>query len=600
MSKKRVVAFLLCGAMIFGTLPLSAEGESRIYKDRENIVSTGVDLSAPTTLTIAKPTKAVTTTAEKYYITGSSDPAQSLTVNGVPVEYRGQLGSFGMQVNLALGVNTFHIKNGTVTKTVTITREQGDSVSKTTKLTAAKPTANDYAFAGEYTLTCTAPSGATVTARVDGKTVPLEQTVATAEDGVPATYKGSVLLETGDSNKTIDSIRYTLTFNGQTTTVDSAGSLTLFPEGSNPTVEINQNSTTVYEKNDISSNFVAMLNQGAQDKIVEMDDKLAKLSLGGWVKKDFIDIVEGNPSISNRVKGQNYEVTADGEYLTLYGSVPSVFKSYMNSEKVYLRFYNMRGVTSFSVSDSDLFEKVQVSSDSRSTTIELYSKEANGLLGYDVRYNEDGSITIFFNGKPELGSEEQPLEGVTVVVDAGHGGSDPGALGVLNGSFGPTEDDITMAHAIAVQKRLESLGATVVLSVPQDLPQNEKMILHQRVQLTREAEADFFVSLHCNSVGGTANDLKAQGSEVYYYENVSRSFAQAVVSALTESTGRNLRGTYYSNYFVNRNTICPGFLLEMGFISNPAEYDQLRSEDSLFATANAVAEGILNFLDSDQ
>ncbi|MBE6898733.1 MAG: N-acetylmuramoyl-L-alanine amidase, partial [Ruminococcaceae bacterium] len=55
-------------------------------------------------------------------------------------------------------------------------------------------------------------------------------------------------------------------------------------------------------------------------------------------------------------------------------------------------------------------------------------------------------------------------------------------------------------------------------------------------------------------------------------------------------------GTYYSNYFVNRNTTCPGFLLEMGFVSNPKEYDQLRSEDSLFATANAVADGILNFL----
>lgn len=599
MSKKAVAALLLCGIMVFGALPVSAEGDSRSYNDRESIVNTGVDLSAPTTLTIAKPTKAVTTTAEKYYITGSSDPAQSLTINGITVEDRGQFGSFGMQVDLALGVNTFTVNNGGVTKTVTITREKGDSVVKTTKLTSAKPTANDYAFAGEYTLTCTAPSGATVTATVDGKTVQLEQTVATAEDGVPATFKGAVTLTTDGGNKIIDSIRYTLIFNGQTTTVDSAGSLTLFPEGSSPTVEINQNSTTIYEKNDTSSNFVAMLNQGAQDKIVEMGDNLAKLSLGGWVKKEFIDIVEGNPSISNRVSGQDYEVTDSGEYLTLYGTVPSVFKSYMNSEKVYLRFYHMKGVTSFSVKNSELFEKAQVSSDSVSTTIELYSKEADNLLGYDVRYNEDGSITIFFNGKPDLDSEEQPLEGVTVVVDAGHGGADPGALGVLNGTFGPTEDDITMAHAIAVQKRLESLGATVVMSVPQDLAQNEKVVLHERVQLTRDVEADFFVSLHCNSVGGTANDLKSEGSEVYYYENVSRSFAQDVVSALTASTGRNLRGTYYSNYFVNRNTTCPGFLLEMGFVSNPTEYDQLRSEDSLFATANAVAEGILGFLDRD-
>ena len=590
-KKKALVSLLLCGAMIFGALPVSAEG--RTYDDREEIVKTGIDLTAPTTLTIAKPLEEVTTTAAKYYITGSSDPEKNLTVNGVAVEDRGRFGSWGVQVNLAVGKNVFTINNGGTTQTVTLTREKSDSgAAKTTKLTAAKPTANDYAFAGEYTLTCTAPSGAKVTAKVGSQTVELEQAVATAEDGVPATYKGTVLLEEGS----IDSVIYTLSFNGQSSTVESAGSITVFAADAKPTVRINQNSTTVYESNDTSSNFVAMLNEGATDKILELGDNLAKLSLGGWVKKEFIDIVEGDASIENKIEKVSWELGEGGESLTLQGSVASTFKSYMNSEKVYLRFYNMKGVSNFNVDKSELFERVQVSSDSRSTTIELYCKEADSVLGYDVRYNEDGSITVFFNAKPQLGSEDLPLEGVTVVVDAGHGGADPGALGVLNAAFGPTEDDITMAHALAVQKRLESLGANVIMSVPTTLPQNEKVVLHERVQITRDAEADFFVSLHCNSVGGSANDLKSEGSEVYYYENVSRDFAKDVLTALTENTGRNLRGTYYSNYFVNRNTTCPGFLLEMGFVSNPKEYDQLRSEDSLFATANAVADGILNFL----
>ena len=590
-KKKALVSLLLCGAMLFGALPVSAEG--RIYDDRDEVVKTGIDLSAPTTLTIAKPLKAVTTTATKYYITGSSDPDRNLTVNGADVEDRGQFGSWGVLVNLAVGKNVFTVNNGGTTQTVIITREKGDSaVAKTTKLTAAKPTADDCAFTGEYTLSCTAPSGAKVSAKVGSQTVELEQTAATAEDGVPATYKGTVLLEEGR----IDSIDYTMTYNGQSSTVKSAGTLLVFEAGTHPTVTINQNSTTIYESNDTSSNFVAMLNKGAMDKIVEMGDTLAKLSLGGWVKKEFIDIVEDNPSIDNKISKVTWELGEGGEYMILNGTVASTFKSYMNSEKVYLRFYNMYGVDNFSVKKSELFDKVQISSDSRSTTIELYTKEADSVLGYDVRYNEDGTITVFFNEKPKIGTAEQPLKGVTVVVDAGHGGADPGALGVLNAAFGPTEDDITMAHALALQKRLESLGASVIMSVPTTLPQSKKVVLHERVQITREAEADFFVSLHCNSVGGTANDLKSKGSEVYYYENISRDFAKDVVSALSEQTGRDLRGTYYSNYFVYRNTTCPGFLLEMGFVSNPKEYDHLRSEDSLFATANAVSDGILNFL----
>ena len=585
---------LLACSVLMGTLPASAEG--RTYDDKEKITNTGVDLSTATTLTVAKPASAVTTTEEKYYITGTSDPSKSLTINGAAVEARGELGTYGMQVSLAIGVNTFVIQNGGETKTATITREQAPSVTKTTKLTAAKPTFDDLAFAGEYTLTCTAPSGAEVSAKVGSQTVKLEQVAATAEDGVPAVYKGSLILEAnGEENRVIPSVIYTLNRDGQISTVESAGNLTILPSGSTPTVQVNQNSSTVYEKDDLGSNFVAMLNAGAQDKIVEMGDTLAKLSMGGWIKKEFVDLVEGDPAVTNRIESVAYEAGEGGEYLTLYGTVPSVFKSYMNSEKVYLRFYHMKGITNVPLTDSELFEKAQVSAEEDSLTLELFCREQDNLLGYDVRYNEDDSITIFFNAKPQVSSGEQPLKGVTVVVDAGHGGMDPGALGVLNGK-GPNEDDITMAHAIALQKRLESLGATVVMTVPQNLSQQEKVVLHERVEITRQAEADFFVSLHCNSVGGTANDLKSKGSEVYYYENISRSFAQSAVSSLAENTGRDLRGVYYSNYFVTRNSLCPGILMEMGFVSNPEEYDALRSADSLWYTANGVADAILSFL----
>lgn len=591
----RIKSLLLCGvlscAMLMGSLPVAAE--SRIYEDKEQITATGIDLSTTKELTIAKPTKNVTTTASSYYITGTSDPEKWLTINGTTVERRGELGSYGMKVELAVGKNVFTVNNGGVTKSVTITREKAPDVSKTTKLTNAKPTANDYAFAGEYVLSCTAPSGATVSAKIAGQNVTLEQVAATAEEGVPAVFKATVELEAGEY-----SISYNLKYNGAVSTVNADGKLTVFEKGNPPTMEINQNSTTVYEKNDTASNFIAMLNQGARDEVLEFDGNLAKLSMGGWVKKEFLDIVDGDPEILNQVSGQTYEVTDSGEYLTLHGSIPSVFKSYMNSAKVYLRFYNMKGVTAIDVENSRLFEKAEVHSDGNSVTIEMLCREQGNVIGYDVRYNEDGSITVFFNEKPQIGSEEKPLENVTVIVDAGHGGMDPGALGVLEGK-GPTEDDITMAHALAAQKRLESLGAKVILSVPQNLSQQKKVVLHERVEITREVEADFFISLHCNSIGGSANDLAAEGSEVYYYENISRQLSEDVVKAIAENCGRNYRGTYYSNYFVNRNTTCPGMLVEMGFVSNPKEYDNLRSGDSLFYTANAVADAILNFMETE-
>lgn len=590
-------AMMLCSML---TVPAYADGENNVNKynfnDKEEITNTGIDLSNPKLLNIAKPAKDITTTAEKYTITGTSDPNYSLTINGEKIENRGEQGSWGVRVSLEMGVNTFTVKNGKFVQTVKITRQKAETnVAKTTRITNVTPTYDDFAFEGEYVLKCTAPSGAKVTAKIDGKTVELKQVAATAENGVPAIYKAVVNLKANkNSNKVIPYVTYKMTFNGQVSEIASFGNITVLPANSNPTVEITQHATSVYEKNDTTSNFVSTLNAGARDKIVECDGDLVKLSMGGWVKKEFLKIVEGNPKILNVVKSTSFEIGKGGEYLTLKGDVPSTFRAYMDGEKVWIKFNNMKGIKNIPLKNSKLFSKTVVTSDSKSTTIEFYLKEKNSLLGYDITYNDDGSIRIFFNAKPKLGSKALPLKNVTVVVDPGHGGMDPGALGVLNGT-GTVEDEINMAHAIALQKRLESLGAKVVVTVPQDLSEDKKIVLHDRVDITRNAEADFFVSLHCNSTAGE-NELKASGSEVYYYEDVSQNFSQSVISNLSAESERNLRGTYYSNYFVTRNSICPALLLEMGFISNPKEYDDLCSKDSLWQCANAVSTAILDAL----
>ena len=153
-----------------------------------------------------------------------------------------------------------------------------------------------------------------------------------------------------------------------------------------------------------------------------------------------------------------------------------------------------------------------------------------------------------------------------------------------------------MANSLAVEKRLESLGATVIMTVPTDFSNERKVELTDRYQIALDSHADFFVSLHCNSVGGTANDLKPNGTEIYYYENDSKTFADVLLNNLINYTGRTSRGTIYSNYYVTRNTQCPSLLVEMGFVTNPVEYDNMRSGSHIFKTANAVGDSILDYL----
>ena len=204
---------------------------------------------------------------------------------------------------------------------------------------------------------------------------------------------------------------------------------------------------------------------------------------------------------------------------------------------------------------------------------------------------KDNVTTIYCKYRPSLsGDSSRPLAGIIVALDAGHGGTDPGALGIMNG-LGVDESDITADTAIAVKKRLESLGAQVLLSGSGT--SDQKIEFGPRMNPAYEGKADFFLSLHCNSIGTNQNGLKPKGVEIYYYESNAKAFSNTLLNHIVAETGRASRGAKFSNYRVTLNSYAPSVLVEMGFISNPVEYDEICSPEGQFKTANAVADAIL-------
>ena len=153
-----------------------------------------------------------------------------------------------------------------------------------------------------------------------------------------------------------------------------------------------------------------------------------------------------------------------------------------------------------------------------------------------------------------------------------------------------------MAHALVLENRLESLGAEVILAVQPDQDNSQKVEMTDRVEMARENEADFYISLHCNSIDASANGLKPSGTEIYYYENNSKLLADDMLEKITEYNDRDARSVIYGNFYVTRNPLCPSMLVEMGFISNPVEYDELCSPDSMYQTANAIADALIDYV----
>jgi N-acetylmuramoyl-L-alanine amidase len=171
----------------------------------------------------------------------------------------------------------------------------------------------------------------------------------------------------------------------------------------------------------------------------------------------------------------------------------------------------------------------------------------------------------------------------TVVVDAGHGGDDPGTIGV-----GRTyEKDINLEVARKVAAQLEQRGVAVIMTRTQD----RFIELEERADIANRHNADLFVSIHADS----APNPDIQGFTIYVARDASseaRKAAQTISRALS-GTGSDTRGIREADYRVLVRTVCPAVLVELGYLSNAADARQLRDGAFQNRLAQAIADGIL-------
>ena len=169
-----------------------------------------------------------------------------------------------------------------------------------------------------------------------------------------------------------------------------------------------------------------------------------------------------------------------------------------------------------------------------------------------------------------------------ILIDAGHGGTDYGAIrGSIN------EKDIVLDVAKMVQKELKKLGHTVIMTRDEDV----YVSLQDRVDLSERENADIYISIHVNS----SVKPEIEGIETHYYHQESLDLAQAVHESLINNLQPFDRGLFKSKFYVINHTIMPAILCEIGFISNEEEQKLLVTDKRKQQTAKAIVEGVLRY-----
>ena len=207
------------------------------------------------------------------------------------------------------------------------------------------------------------------------------------------------------------------------------------------------------------------------------------------------------------------------------------------------------------------------------------------------------------NGVPvENGREQAENRGESqkvVVLDAGHGGSDPGKIGVS----GTKEKDINLSVTYKTKELLEQNGITVVLTRTEDQglsdasAKNKKLSdLEQRCRIINESGAAFAVSIHQNSY----SDPSVRGAQVFYYKSSAEGekLAEALQTVFNETISREKNRQIKENtsYYLLIHVKCPIVIAECGFLSNPDEEQKLSGDTYQAQVAEALAKGILEYL----
>lgn len=162
-----------------------------------------------------------------------------------------------------------------------------------------------------------------------------------------------------------------------------------------------------------------------------------------------------------------------------------------------------------------------------------------------------------------------------IAIDPGHGGIDPGAVG----ANGLKEEDIVLQVAKRLQQLLNQAGAHVIMTRETDMDhstpgsgsllQRKREDLRKRVEMAHSNNADFYVSIHVNAFPSS----RWRGAQTFYQRNQpeGKKLAEAIQTEMIRILGNTTRAAKPGDFFTTRNTKMAAVIVEIGFISNPAE-----------------------------
>ena len=311
----------------------------------------------------------------------------------------------------------------------------------------------------------------------------------------------------------------------------------------------------------------------------------------GLINEEDVEVMpEGTVQPSYYITGMSCGPSANADVLTIPYPEPVPYEVYPEPDQ------NRLVITLFGVETSStwvthragrkMIDEVTWEQTAPETYKVYVNLKTHDIWGYDLRPS-GRSLVLRIKYPPVYDlKNEKPLTGLKIAIEAGHGGSNSGAIGLS----GLVEKDINLDLSFRLGELLKSMGAEVVQARDSD----KDMLLIEKRDIAISSGADMLVSIHANAGGG--GFLSVSGTSTYWHNPFWAPLAERIYDRLLELDLNEFGVVGSFNYTVTRTSQLPAVLVEQAFMSNADDEEKLADPDFRQLMAEKIYAGIIDYL----
>ncbi|MDZ8259975.1 N-acetylmuramoyl-L-alanine amidase [Nostoc sp. ChiQUE01b] len=570
------------------------------------ILSSSIALAQPSLIVIFPQTN-YQTSAQKIFFLGTAPPDGQVLINSKPIT-RSKAGHFSPSFPLQLGENLFTVRRQNQELKIKVIRlntspelPQGVAFAKD----SLTPAVDIARLPGEVIcFGAIAPPNANVSVNLANQTIALSPQPQQAElpsnlaaltgqnqphaQSSVGNYQGCTTVATAAD---LGKPQFQLTLDGKTIAQPGSGKIEILSRAQLPVFEVTVESGVTRTGPSTDYSRLTPLPKGTRATVTGREGEWLRLDYGAWINSKETRILPGAVPPQTIIRSVGYRQLPGVTEIVFPLQVP-VPVSVQQSEGAFaLTLYNTTAQTDIIRLDDDpLIYRLDWQQEAPEQVKYTFNLKKAQQWGYKLRY--DGTtLVLALHHPPKIGNtRRKPLANFKIVLDPGHGGKESGA----SGPTGYLEKDLNLVVSKLLRDELVKRGATVVMTREDD---KEVSLVERQAIISREEPA-IAISIHHNSLPDDGDAEKTKGFGAFWYQPQAHNLAMFLHNYVVKKIGKSSYGVFWDNLALTRPTAAPSVLLELGFMSNPDEFEQIVNPEVQKKTADAIAQGITEWVRS--